>query len=162
MNALLTLILAFISVLLGGIISDNWRKHDPLTKTYVQLASSIGAAPFISMCYSLQISFWLSISMLGINYLLAEAWSSPTFTMLLDSIPPQHQGFAVNIYLLFASLAAMISTSTLDLINHEIDAPNHPHLFGHTLMAVCLISYLGSAVAFAFAGRDYKKYFDGQ
>ena len=87
-NALATLILCFISVFLGGIISDNYRPFDPMTKTHVQLSSCLLATPFVVLCYSLStVGFWFSLSMLATNYLFAEAWSSPTITMLLDAAP---------------------------------------------------------------------------
>ena len=112
-NAVICSVLGFSSSLIGGIISDRWRKDDPKTKTYVCLASSLIACPFITLCFLTSNDFWLSVTMLALNYSCAEAWSAPAVTMLLDSSSPKNQGFVVNAYILFCTAAGTISTFSL-------------------------------------------------
>lgn len=77
--------------------------------------------------------------------------------MLLDSTSQQNQGFTVNAYLLFGTMAGVLSTSLLDSLNSWFGAADNPMVYGQTLAAVCLISYLGCIPAFARAGEEYKK-----
>ena len=51
----------------------------------------------------------------------------------------------------------MISTSSFDIIRTSLLPADSPSSLGHLLSIVCLISYLGSAVAFLFAGLNYKR-----
>ena len=116
-NALSTMILCFISVFAGGIISDKFNPSNPMIKTWVQVISSLASVPFVVLAYSVpSAGFWFSMENLALNYLFSEAWASPTVTMLLDASPQEAQGLAVNVYLLFSSFAAIISTSAFDYI----------------------------------------------
>jgi hypothetical protein len=75
-------VLGFISTLAGGLISDAYHKKSYWTKAIISILSGALATPAIVICTWCQSSFALSITMLGINYITAEAWGSPTITML--------------------------------------------------------------------------------
>lgn len=156
-NAASTMILCFISVFVGGIISDKFNPGNPMIKTYVQVLSTLASVPFVALTYSFpQGQFWFCMENLALNYLFSEAWASPTVTMLLDAAPPEAQGLAVNVYLLFSSVAAIISTSTFDFILDKF-FDNDPKAIGELLTIISLISYLGSVFAFIGAGYGYRK-----
>lgn len=121
-NALITAVLGFISALGGGIISDNFRKDDLMTKTYICIASSLLSAPFITLALTQHDDFWFSIGMLAINYVLAESWLSPSITMLLDVTSVRNQGFTVNAFLLISTIAGAVSIALLDEVNTYVHA----------------------------------------
>ena len=79
--------LCFISALTGGILSDKYRQNH-MTKATVCIISSLLAAPVLAVCFLKQDNFTLSVNMLGLNYLFAEAWGSPAITMLMDTTSP--------------------------------------------------------------------------
>lgn len=118
LNAVLASVLCFSSALIGGYLSDKYQTDDPLTKSRICILSSLGAAPFITLSFLINDNFWASILMLAANYLIAEAWSAPTITMLLDTTSQKNQGFTVNAYLLFGTMAGVFSTSILDWLNN--------------------------------------------
>jgi nitrate/nitrite transporter NarK len=86
-NAVMASVLCFISALAGGILSDKYHENK-MTKAYICILSSLISAPALAICFYKQDNFTLSVSMLGINYLFAEAWGSPAITMLMDSTSP--------------------------------------------------------------------------
>lgn len=95
--------------------------------------------------------------MLGLNYLTAECWASPTITMLQDSAKGKNQGFTINAYLLFATLAGSLSTWAIDFANMKLNPGSDPDQFGTILAYSLLISYLGSVPFFFMAGQGYEK-----
>ena len=155
-NAVTCSVLGLISSLVGGVLSDRFRRHDPKTKANVCMASSILAAPFITLCFVVSNNFWVSLTMLGFNYMFAEAWVSPAITMLLDSASPKNSGFAVNAFFFFCTLAGTLSTFSLQYLNKYLDADHNPCIYGYTLATYCLVSYLGSVPFFWMAGRSYE------
>ena len=104
--------LCFISALTGGILSDRYR-HNYMVKANICIWSSVISAPALAVCFLKQDSFYTSVSMLGVNYLFAEAWGSPAITMLMDSISLQNMGFAVSAYLFMTTISGMISTALI-------------------------------------------------
>ena len=50
---------------------------------------------------------------LALEYLFAESWIGPAITMVINTISPENKGFAVSAFLFFATIAGMISTTTL-------------------------------------------------
>ena len=81
-DAILASVLGFISTLAGGLLSDRYHKKSYWTKAIICILSGALAVPAMVLCTLYQSSFAFSISMLGINYIFAEAWGSPTITML--------------------------------------------------------------------------------
>ena len=51
--------------------------------------------------------------MLGINYIFAEAWGSPTITMLQDVTPNENIGFSISAYLFLTTISGMFATALL-------------------------------------------------
>lgn len=50
----------------------------------------------------------------------------------------------------------MISTAVVEELNIFYHAENHVKVYGYTLAAVMLISFLGSAISFFIAGIHYR------
>lgn len=75
-------ILAFLSALSGGILSDMYHSKTYMAKAYICILSSVLAAPPMALTCIIHDQFYVSVVMLGLNYLFAEAWGSPAITML--------------------------------------------------------------------------------
>ena len=121
------------------------------------MLSGLLAAPFIGLCFFTNDNFYLSISMLAANYLIAESWMSPAITMLQDSSKGKIQGFTINVYFMFATLAGSLSTFFLDFFNQRLNTDSDPGAFGDLLGYFVLVSYLGSVPFFYLAGLFYQK-----
>ena len=156
LNATLASLLCLMSSVGGGILSDTWRKHDPMSKAYITIISSLGAVPFVIFCFLYLGNFTQAIVMLSGNYLIAEAWASPAITMLLDS-SKGNPGFTVNVYFLFATAGGALSTAILNALNKTQQNTARPIVYGDNLCYAMLISYIGCSPAFFMAGRSYKK-----
>lgn len=103
----------FGSALAGGILSDRYRDKSHYVKAIICICSSLFAAPFMILSLILQHNFWLSLGLLGGNYLIAEAWGSPAITMLQTVTNPKNMGFSISAYLFFTTMAGMIATWSL-------------------------------------------------
>ena len=66
-------------------------------------------------------------------------------------------GFTVSAYLFFTTIAGMISTAALDWLQNYLGAPDNIPLYGQTLCAFIMFSYVGSIPFFWLAGRSYEK-----
>jgi len=95
--------------------------------------------------------------MLGINYITAEAWGSPTICMLQDVTPSETIGFSISAYLFLTTISGMIGTALLGIVQSKVDAENNPEYYGYTLCAFSFIAYAGSLPFFYLAGLDYVK-----
>ena len=113
-------------------MSDKYR-HDHMMKAKICIWSSLISAPALAVCFLVNDSFYTSVSMLGVNYLFAEAWGSPAITMLMDSISVQNMGFAVSAYLFMTTISGMISTALIGYIQSAYDAENNTSVYGYTL-----------------------------
>ena len=82
LNAVMASILAFLSALAGGILSDMYHSKTYMAKSYICILSSVLALPPMVLCCIINDQFYVSVIMLGLNYLFAEAWGSPAITML--------------------------------------------------------------------------------
>ena len=161
-NAILTASLSFISGMAGGYIGDNVRKNDPMTKAYLCSFASLLSAPFLFVAYFISKNFWVSMAMVGANYLIGEGWSSSCFAMLLDVTDPKTQGLTVNVYFLFCMTAAMISTALLDVLGQAFDTENDPAMAGYILGIAMMASLIGSGIAFLISGFHYRKFMCGE
>ena len=127
---------------------------------YICILTSLTAAPALFVCFYFQDSFSLSVSMLGINYLFAEAWGSPSITMLMECSSPENVGLAISAYLFMSTISGMISTVLLGYVQHYQNAESNLSVYGSSLNIFMMISYLGCIPAFYIAGRSYKSQHD--
>ena len=125
-------VLGFISTVTGGILSDKFR-HNKMAKAYICMLSSIVASPALFFCFERQGNFDFSVSMLGVNYLFAEAWSSPAITMLTESIDSQNIAFGISAYLFMTTISGMVATAALGSLQNYLDADKNVAEYGYTL-----------------------------
>ena len=111
LNAIAISACGFISALIGGIISDKYENKGLYKmKANICIFAGILGIPAIALCTLVQNNFWFSITMLGVQYLVAECWIGPSITMVVNTISAQNKGFAVSIYILMATFSGSLST----------------------------------------------------
>lgn len=113
LDAILASTLGFISTVSGGLLSDKFHSYSYWTKSFICIFTSAVATPAIFLCTYYQDSFSFSMAMLGINYIFAEAWGSPTITMLQDVTPNETIGFSISAYLFLTTISGMFATALL-------------------------------------------------
>ena len=167
-NALVVSICGFASALLGGMICDKLEKKGYLlVKSQVAIWSALLGIPTIALCLLVQSNIYFSLTMLGLEYLVAECWISPVITMLVNTISPENKGFGVSAFLFLATMAGTLSTTLLGILQtHFIPSSKgkpddwvNPkgYLYGWILCAFVVFSYAGSMPFFLLAGNQYKK-----
>lgn len=155
-NAAMASSLCFVSALAGGLLADHYRDRH-MVKAWICILSSVISAPALAVCFLKQDSFELSVSMLGVNYLFAEAWGSPAITMLMDCTSSQNIGFAVSAYLFMTTISGMVSTALLGLVQVYLDAPNNVSVYGTSLNWFMMFAQIGCIPFFYLAGLSYTK-----
>eukprot|EP00347_Sterkiella_histriomuscorum_P013234 403365495 len=150
----------FISAMSGGIISDKFEKRIRNIKALVCIFAGVLGCPTIAVCLLYQHNFWVSITFLFLEYVVAECWTSPAITMLINTISPENKGFAVSAYLFFTTLAGTLSTFLLGEFKNVWNMDEHPEYIGYTLCAFVFFSYLGSIPGFIMAGKSYKEFLE--
>lgn len=93
LNAFVISVGGFISSYGGGIICDKYEEKSFMTKAYVSMIGTFLGCPAIAVCTLVQTSFGVSMGFLFIEYLVAESWTSPAITMLLNTISPENKGY---------------------------------------------------------------------
>ncbi|EKX42463.1 hypothetical protein GUITHDRAFT_111436 [Guillardia theta CCMP2712] len=82
-----------LSSLLGGVLADRLAPHDYGKKLLIPAVGSILAVPFwIGACKA------DSISLLFLEYIVAECWFGPTLAALFKSVPREIQGTAQGLF----------------------------------------------------------------
>jgi hypothetical protein len=110
------------------------------------------------MCVFYQKSFGLSITFLALEYIVAECWTSPAITMLINCLSPEAKATGVSVYLMILTASGTISTAVLGILNGKYDTENHPERYGYILGLFVIIPYMLSLPCFYVAGRYYKSF----
>lgn len=156
LNAFVVSVGGFTSAIAGGFISDKLEKRIPTIKSWVCIFGSLLGCPMIAVCLLVQNNFAVSIIFLFFEYLVAECWTGPAITLLINAISPQNKGFAVSAYLFFATLSGTLSTFLLGQFSDSYQLTLYPERYGYILCAFVFFSYLGSIPFFYLAGRSYE------
>ena len=171
LNAFIVSCMGLISATVGGILSDKYEKKGYLmTKAYVCIAAGIGGIPTSCICLLLNNNFWVSITFLGLEYLVAESWFAPAIAMILNTISPENKGFAVSAFVYLSTMSGTLGTwvcgflsdrfvdtvTTYDVISKkDTTVATNPEMYGKILTIMIIISYGGSIPFFWLAGREY-------
>lgn len=131
-----------------------------MSKAYVCIIGTALGIPTILMCTLSQgeNQFYIAIIGLALEYLTAECWIGPAITMVINTISPANKGFAVSAFLFFATIAGMISTTTLGALQDHYEAKTNPQYYGWILACFVVIPYAISLPFFYFAGRTYTEF----
>lgn len=111
LNAIIVSLMGLCSALGGGHISDKYEKKGNLmTKAYVCIVAGIGGIPTSCVCLLMTNNFWVSITFLGLEYLVAESWFAPAIAMILNTISPENKGFAVSAFVYLSTMSGTLGT----------------------------------------------------
>lgn len=160
-NGLAYAFLGMSSALLGGQLSDRLESKSRYSKSAIVCAATLLACPPIAAGILQQDNFWFSLVMMGVHHLFAEAWYSPSLTMLQNTTSVKNQSFAVSVYGSIQTLCGLIATLLLGQVQNMMAVDTDDvSFFGTTLAAALIIPYLASLPFFFKAGLEYKKAMD--
>ena len=82
LSALSILIGGGLSNIIAGRLSDKLEARNYRTKSYVTSIMCLMCSPLCFLCFMVQSSFYFSMSMFFLIYLLSEGWMGPSLAML--------------------------------------------------------------------------------
>lgn len=118
---------------------------------------SVLGLPFFLASTLITNNFWLSIAATGIRYFVAENFWSPNVTMISKSCPAEKYGNMYSAYQFYTIMAGCVSTMAFGGIVNWLNCANNPVALGRILAAFCGIGYVGSTIAWHYAGKAFEK-----
>ena len=103
-NSLAALVGGIISNFAIGRICDKLEPKYPLIKPWICTVQSLIGVVTNSLCYLTTFSFYFSMSMQFLTFLLAQGWMSPALAMIQLTIDAKHKGVAMAVFLSAATL----------------------------------------------------------
>ena len=97
---------AAIGVILGGVVSDLWRRRDPRGRLFVNMLSILLAAPFVFFLFttgSLRAFYWI----FPIAHLFSAAWVGAAVATLQDLVLPRMRATAGATYILGTTMVGL-------------------------------------------------------
>ena len=117
LNAMSVLVGGFGSNLIAGQISDRFEAKNNRIKPYLMVLMSGCGVITASLCFLFQFSFYFSMTMLFLLYLLAEGWMSPAVSMIQVSIDVRYKGVAMGVFLFATSLTGTAATLVVGVMD---------------------------------------------
>ena len=74
-----------------------------------------------SLCFMLHFSFYFSMTMLFLTYLLAEGWMAPAVAMIQLSIDVRYKGVAMGVFLFATAIFGTIGSLIIGALEQEWD-----------------------------------------
>ena len=99
LNSLAVLIGGFSSNFFGARLSDKLEPKYPLIKPWICVIMSILGIITNCLCYLTTFSFYFSITMQFLTYLLAEGWMSQGLAMIQLTIDAKYKGVSMAVFL---------------------------------------------------------------
>jgi hypothetical protein len=121
--------------------------------SYIAIGSAALSAPAMAAALLVQDDFWFSLTMLGVYYTFAEGWTSPSITMLQNTVSSKNQGFAASVYLFGMYISGLLGSISLGYLQQYLGADKEVGLYGDTLAWYILVSYFLSIPFFFMAGK---------
>lgn len=97
---------AAVGVILGGIISDLWRRRDARERLFVNMLSILLATPFVYFLFttaSLRTFYWI----FPMAHLFASAWVGAAVATLQDLVLPRLRATAGATYILGTTMVGL-------------------------------------------------------
>jgi MFS family permease len=97
---------AAIGVILGGVISDWWRRYDPRGRLFVNMIAAVAPAPIIFVMFtteSLATFYWLN----PIAHVFAALWVGAAVATLQDVVLPRMRATAGATYILGTTMVGL-------------------------------------------------------
>lgn len=156
-NALSFAVGGFGSAMIAGYISDKYEERNLMTKGLVAAVMSFNAIFTCSLLFLVPGSFAFSMSMVFVNFLIAEGWPSPTIAMIQTVIDVQYKGAAIGVFQF-----ATVMTGTLALLviggmisGFNIDALKNQRDLGYILALNTVLPCIAATFCFYRAGTHY-------
>ena len=99
LNSLAVLIGGFSSNFFGARLSDKLEPRYPLIKPWICVIMSLLGIITNCLCYLTTFSFYFSITMQFLTYLLAEGWMSQGLAMIQLTIDAKYKGVSMAVFL---------------------------------------------------------------
>ena len=159
LNALAVILGGLTCSVVTGIICDKYEPINFRTKSYAIVIQSLIAIPTCAIAFLIHSSFALSISMIFLEYLLAEGWIPPTFSMILTSIDPKYKGQAVGIFAFSTTMSGTfvvwLDAKLISLMDSNGDSLFH---IGTVITLTTSLPCLIAAICFWRAGIHYEQF----
>jgi len=97
---------AAIGVILGGVIADFWRRHDPRGRLFVNMIAAVGPAPIVFTMFtteSLAVFYWLN----PLAHILSALWVGAAVATLQDVVLPRMRATAGATYILGTTMVGL-------------------------------------------------------
>ena len=156
-NAIAVLVGGFTSNIVGGYISDKYDNVNYRTKSYVGMWMSLLGAPVSAVCFLTSFSFWFSMTMLFLVYIVCEGWMAPNMSMIQTMIETKYKAVSIGVFLFFTTISGTICTVTLGALI-DTYAEHDMKTLGYILAASASIPCLVAAFCFYMAGFHYAEF----
>ena len=154
LNAGVVSVGGFASSMIGGYLSDKYEPRNAMTKAYVCMYGTLLGIPTLAGTLLFG-NFSLSITMLFLEYLVAECWLSPAISLIQATIPVNSRGVAISVYLLYITAFGTLSNFLTGVINEAFNSAENPQTKPWILFIVTASGYALSVPCFYLAGRNY-------
>ena len=97
---------AAVGVIMGGVIADLWRRHDPRGRIFVNMASVILAAPLSWLIFttdSIAVFYWV----FPLAHMFGAAWVGAAVATLQDLVLPRMRATAGATYILGTTMIGL-------------------------------------------------------
>jgi MFS family permease len=97
---------AAAGVILGGIVSDWWRRHDPRGRLFVNMIAAVAPAPIVFFMFtteSLAAFYWMN----PLAHVLSAAWVGAAVATLQDVVLPRMRATAGATYILGTTMVGL-------------------------------------------------------
>jgi len=110
LNALAVLFGGFASNMFAGIVCDKYENVNYRTKAHVAAIMSLLAVPVCALCFLIYSSFYFSMTMLFLEYLLCEGWLSPSISMIQTVIDVEHKATSIGVFMFGVTISGTLSS----------------------------------------------------
>ena len=152
---MISIVLGFASVMLGGIFADKWGAKDPGAYAKICQVASILGWPCMMVCLLFSNNFYLSISMIAAKYGLGEFFWSPNITMMQKAIPAKDFGRYISAYQFIITISGCIASFVVGSAINYFNCGTNPVMIGRIVASVLTFGYLGSAWSWVKAQKNF-------
>lgn len=97
---------AAVGVILGGIVADWWRQHDPRGRLFVNMIAAVAPAPIVFVMFTtdrLAVFYWLN----PLAHVFAALWVGAAVATLQDVVLPRMRATAGATYILGTTMVGL-------------------------------------------------------
>lgn len=99
-----------LSNLIAGRISDKLERVNYRAKSYITSLMCLLCAPLCALCFLVQTSFYFSMGMFFLIYLLSEGWMGPSVAMIQQVVPVEIKAMVIAIFFCCITLSGTVAS----------------------------------------------------